>query len=132
MNDIVPGGKYKDKRWDEVPTHYLQFCGDKDSEFGELCREQLARRATKQKQLHVLPSAVDSASFCIMDKWKKSVEAGEFTKGFYSYVIAIGTQATQQGESDNDGNVYYRNFHFKVNWGELYPTLISVGRVPGT
>lgn len=127
QDSIVPYGKHQGKKWSEIPRSYLEFIANGDgSALSIRCIDELEKRKARIKPINILPSAIDSASFSILNKWHDAFKSGEFSGGFYSYVTAIGIQAFNDGESDSHGNVYYRNFHFKFSLGRIYPTLISI------
>lgn len=126
MNELVPYGKHKGKEWADVPKGYLEFIGnlkDPDSELPYLCRKELEARNKRARDLKIVPSAIDSASFCAIKMWRESLESGEFNRGFYSYVYALTKHAMDVGEPDEENNIHFAGLIFGIQWGELYPTV---------
>ena len=131
MNNLVPCGKHKDKKWSDVPKSYLEFMVnliDSNSELQELCGSELEKRTSKLTELRILPSAIDTASFCVMDDWKYAIREKGYTGGFYTYVTVLSKRVLEFGESDNDGNVFWKSIKLRVQFGRLYPTVIKVSK----
>lgn len=130
---IIQFGKYQGKKWSDVPKTYLEYLGNNGSgELSELCIEELERRKSSVKKIHITYPAIDSASFALNDEWQNSVASGEFNKGFYSYLLAYTLHVLETAESDNQGNAYYKDLIFKFEFGKIYPTLLSVTRMKST
>lgn len=130
-DEIVPYGKHEGKKWSEVPKTYLEYIvNNNNSGLVSSCRFELERRQSRPKEIYITFSAIDSASFILVDQWKKAIESDEFSKGFYSYLVAFSLHVLRTCESDSSGCAYFRDLIFKFEFGNLYPTLISVSKIP--
>jgi len=125
-DDIVPTGKYNGKRWATVPKSYLEFVANTDSMLSSDCFEELERRKVTIKKFHILPSAINTASLCMINDFIQSNIENQTNTGFYSYVTSFIQNALDLGERDDGGIVYFKDYMMVVEWGKIYPTIIRI------
>lgn len=127
--ELVSVGKYKGKPWSQVPKSYLEYVANIDSMLSEDCREELKRRNSNIDDFKMLPSVIDSASFCCLKEYMHNISVGEVNIGFNAYMKAMCKNALELGKQDNS-SIHYKDLIFLVQWGNLYPVFIGVKHNP--
>lgn len=121
-------GKHAGKRWDEIPTNYLQWVANDNSGNGENENAQIAKRELEERG--VMPpgpkinfTAINAASLNCLDKFN---ERADKSKGIHSWLAMILKIAMSFGEKISETEIEHDGLIFKIQEGELFPTLISV------
>ncbi len=125
---IVDFGKHKGTPWTHVPVSYLNWLVNSapiaDTSNRSIAAAELKRRGTVTPKIEVSGHAIDRASLSCRKVWHQT--ARDENEGIHAWLCRMSAEAIERGEKLNHGKIRYSGLDFVFEFGECYPTLVTV------